>query len=126
MNATTGRLLYWTPRILGILFAAFLSLFALDVFNEGYGPGETVIALVMHLVPTFVVVAALVIAWRWEWVGAVLFFGLAIFYVAMAWGQFPPVTYLTISGPLFLTGLLFLLNWRYRDELRPPPPAPET
>ena len=118
MNATTGRFLYWTPRILGILFAAFLGLFALDVFNEGYGPGETVVALVMHLVPTFVVLAALGVAWRWEWVGAVLFFGLAVFYVAMAWGQFPLVSYLAISGPLFLTGLLFLVNWRYKDELR--------
>jgi hypothetical protein len=57
-------------------------------------------------------------AWRWEWVGALLFFGLAVLYVAMAWGRFPFVTYLAISGPLLLVGVLFLLNWRHRDELR--------
>lgn len=122
MNAKSRWFLYWSPRILAIFFAAFLSLFALDVFSEGYGFGETLIALVMHLVPTLIVVVALVIAWRWEWVGAVLFFGLALSYWVMAWGQFPFVNYLTISGPLLLTGLLFLFNWKYRDEFRAPPP----
>ena len=37
--------LTWTPRILGLLFAAFLSLFALDVFEQGYQGWETVLAL---------------------------------------------------------------------------------
>jgi hypothetical protein len=120
VNARTKRFLFWAPRILGILFAIFLSLFALDVFSEGYTFRETLVALFMHLVPTFIVIAALAIAWRREWIGAVLFFGLAVFYVVMAWGRFPFVTYLTISGPLFLTGVLFLLNWRFRDELRAP------
>ena len=31
MNKTVGRLLFWTPRILCILFTLFLSLFALGV-----------------------------------------------------------------------------------------------
>lgn len=114
----TKRLLHWTPRILGLLFAIFLSLFALDVFDEGYGSWETVVALFMHLVPTFIVLIVLAIAWRWEWVGAVLFCGLAVFYVLWTWGRFPFGTYLAISGPLLLVGILFLLNWRRRDELR--------
>ena len=118
MNARTKRLLFWTPRALGILFAIFLSLFALDVFSEGYGFRETIVALFMHLVPTFVVLIALAVAWRWEWVGAALFCGLAVFYVVMAWGRFPFGTYLVISGPLLLVGVLFLLNWLRRDELR--------
>lgn len=118
MNTRTKRLLYWTPRVLCLVFAIFLSLFALDVFGEGYGFWETVVALFMHLVPTFIVLIVLAIAWRWEWVGAVLFCGLAVFYVVWTWGRFPFGTYLAISGPLLLVGVLFLLNWRRRDELR--------
>jgi hypothetical protein len=118
VNARTKRLLYLTPRILGILFAIFLSLFALDVFGEGYGFWETIVALLMHLVPTLIVIIVLVIAWRRAWVGAVLFCGLAVSYVGMTWGRFPFVAYLAISGPLILMGVLFLLNWRYRDDLR--------
>jgi len=45
MNTTTKRVLFWAPRVLGILFALFLSLFALDVFSEGYSFGETMLAL---------------------------------------------------------------------------------
>ena len=118
MNTTTKRVLFWSPRILCILFAVFVSLFALDVFSEGYGFWETLLALVMHLVPTYVVCIALVIAWRWEWVGAILFTGLGVFYVVWTWGQFPWVTYLLMSGPLLLVGVLFGVNWVYRTELR--------
>jgi hypothetical protein len=35
MNIPLKQLLFWTPRVLGILFAAFVSMFALDVFGKG-------------------------------------------------------------------------------------------
>lgn len=115
MNTSTKRVVFWAPRVLGILFALFLSMFALDVFSEGYGFWETILALLIHLVPTYIVVIALVIAWRWEWVGAILFIALASFYLIgsrrLDWS-------LVISGPLFLIGVLFLFNWIYRARLR--------
>jgi len=120
MNVTKKRALFWMPRILCILFAVFLSLFALDVFGEGYGFWETILALLIHLVPTYVVVIALAIAWRWEWVGSILFIGLGVFYIVWTWGRFTWVTYLAISGPLFLVGVLFTFNWIYRSQLRTP------
>ncbi len=118
MSTSMRRVLFWTPRVLCILFAIFLSVFALDVFSEGYGLWQTIGALLLHLVPTFIVVIALVIAWRREWIGAVLFCGLAVFYVVWFWGRFPLVAYLFISGPLALVGVLFLFNWIYRSQLR--------
>jgi uncharacterized membrane protein len=118
MNRATKRSLFWAPRILCILTAAFLSIFALDVFGEGRGFWETALALVMHLIPVFLVVLVLVIAWRWEWVGAVLFCALGLLYIVLFWGRFPWFTYAAISGPLFAVGILFLINWRFRSELR--------
>jgi len=114
MSTKLGRFLHWTPRILGIVFALFVSIFALDVFVEGYSFWETIAALVMHLVPTALVVAALLIAWRWEWAGAVLFVFLGAWYLLMTWGRMDWLTYLLIPGPLFLVGALFLGNWFYR------------
>lgn len=121
MNAAGRRALFWAPRTLCILFALFLSLFALDVFGQGYGIWKTILALLIHLVPVYLVVVALAIAWRWEWVGAVLLLGLALAYPVLMWGA-PWDWYLLISGPLFVVGVLFLLNWRYRDALRAPAP----
>ena len=120
MNKNTKRVLFWTPRILGILFAILLSLFAFDVFEGNYGFWQTIGALLLHLVPAFILVIVLIIAWRWELVGAVVFIAFAVFYVGMSMigGHFPLIAILFISGPLLLIGILFLLNHIYRAELR--------
>jgi hypothetical protein len=119
MNTATKRALFWTPRVLCMLMAAFLAMFAADVFNEGYGFWGTAFALLMHLLPsTILVLVVLVISWRWEWIGAVLFSAMAVFFIVYFWGNGPWYAFAGISGPLFLIGILFLLNWRYRAELR--------
>lgn len=118
MNTTMKRILFWVPRALCILFALFLSLFALDVFGAGYSPGETLLALLIHLIPVYIVVIILVIAWRWEWVGAILFIIAAVFYLVQTAGKEHWLSYVTISGSLGLIGILFLLNWMYKAQLR--------
>jgi hypothetical protein len=118
MNQSVKRVVFWTPRILCLLFAIFISLFALDVFGEGYGFWGTIVAFIMHLIPTAIVLVVLAVAWRWEWIGAVLFAALGIWYIVMAWGKFDWITYLLIAGPCFLIGALFLVNWLTRAELR--------
>jgi len=112
MHSRTKRVLFWAPRVLCVLLAVFLSIFALDVFSEGYGFGETILALLIHLVPTLIVVIALLIAWRWEWIGAILFIALALFYLISSGGES-----WIITGPLLLIGILFLFNWIYRTRL---------
>ena len=118
MKRPVKRLLFWTPRVLCILFAVFVSLFALDVFGEGYGFWGTMLALLMHLIPTGVILIVLAISWRWEWVGGILFTALGVLYLVMFWGRFHWSAYLLISGPLLLVGILFLINWLYRARLR--------
>jgi hypothetical protein len=118
MKTPLKRLLFWSPRILCLLFAAFLSVFALDVFEEHRGFWDTAIALAMHLIPTGILLLLLVFSWRWEWIGGVLFPALGLFYLVHFWGRFHWSAYALISGPLFLLGALFLLNWSRRTELR--------
>jgi hypothetical protein len=111
MTAAARRALFWAPRGLGILFAIFISLFALDAFGGERSAIEILTALAIHLVPTALVVVALVIAWRWEGIGALLFLGLALLYLATMWGRLPMASsYVLIAGPLTLIGVLFLLG----------------
>lgn len=120
MEQWLRRLLYWTPRSIALLFTAFVSLFALDVFGVGYDIGELVVALFMHLIPSIVLLAAILLAWQWEWIGAVVLAGWAIWYTIMAWGSFPFSVYLLMSILPFTIGLLFGINWLFRQELRQP------
>jgi hypothetical protein len=117
MSKSIRQLLFWTPRIAGILFILFISLFALDVFGAGYGFWETLLALCMHLLPSLALTAGLVLAWRWEWVGAVLFGGFAGWYLAVMRG-FDWTVYLLLAGIPLVVGALFALGWIYRREIR--------
>ena len=116
MKRPVKRWLFWTPRILGIVFAVFLSLFALDVFGEGYDFWEAVAGFAIHLIPTGIVLVSLAISWRWERVGGILFVALGTAYIVATRGREHWAAYLAIAGPLFLTGALFLMDWRYGER----------
>jgi hypothetical protein len=118
MKRPMKQFLFWSPRVLTIPFALFVSLFALDVFDEGYGFWGTVVALFMHLIPTWIVLVILCLSWRWEWIGAVLIVALGLLYAYWAVGRGHPEWTVPMSGPLFLVGGLFLLNWLYREQVR--------
>lgn len=119
MKPNTRRFLFWAPRALCLLFAAFITLFAFDVFEGGFQGWKTVAALGMHLIPTFLLLAVLALAWRWEWVGGLVFSGLGLFYIVWSWGKFGWVAPVVIGGvPLLLAGL-FWAGWLLRGELRP-------
>ncbi|MCL4531479.1 MAG: hypothetical protein M1282_19005 [Chloroflexi bacterium] len=117
MNKPIKQTLFWTPRLMGILFILFLSLFALDIFGQGYSFWETVVGLFMHLIPSILLAIAIALAWKWEWIGAALFGGWAISYFARAHGM-PWSVYVLMAGIPFVVGILFLVNWIYRKEIR--------
>jgi hypothetical protein len=116
MKRPVKRWLFWTPRVLCIGFAVFISLFALDVFQEGAGFWRTMAALGMHLIPAGIVLVLLALAWRWEWVGGIVLIGMGGWYISDNLNR--PGWCLLIAGPAILIGILFLLNWHYRDQLR--------
>lgn len=116
MNKTLKQILYWTPRIAGILFILFISLFALDIFDMNLNFWEIIVALFMHLIPSILLAIVLALAWRWEWVGALIFAGWSIFYVSTAHG-FHWSVYAIIAGIPLVIGIFFLLNWIYHKEL---------
>jgi hypothetical protein len=104
MTTSLARTLYWTPRILGLLFAAFLGLF---VFED-----------VSHLLTAAVMLLAVVAAWKYELAGASLFAAAGIWYSIVARAH--PTWILVVAGPLFLLAGLFAADYWLR---RPTPPA---
>jgi hypothetical protein len=127
MSYFSRRALFWTPRVLSIVFIVFLSLFALDVFEGHLGFWRTALALIMHLIPVFVLTAALILSWRWEWIGAVLYTAAGMLYVVWVLSTSRPVPpamkmiwILLIAGPAFIIAGLFLANWLKHGQLHDP------
>ena len=109
------KIFYWLPRILSIAFVLFLSLFALDVFNE-YSGWSIALPLLIHLIPSFVLAGALAIAWKHEWVGAFIFLGFAVFYIWMVGFDRHWSWYAGIAFPSATVGVLYLVSWSQRKR----------
>lgn len=72
------------------------------------------LALVMHLVPSLLVLLVLAAAWRREWIGALCFIGFALSYVISTWGRLPLSVYFAIAGPLTVGASPYLVGWFHR------------
>ena len=124
---TSTKVLYWTPRILCILAILFVSLFALDSFSSERTFWQNAAAFLMHLIPSFILLAVLIIAWKWEKVGGIILtiIGLAfsIFLFIFNYNKNHSVTTslliaLMIATPFVLAGILFILShYRKKKEL---------
>ena len=78
------NVLYWTPRLLMIVFILFISLFALDAFEGDRSILSKIGAFLIHLIPSFILIVLLILSWRREWIGGLAFFILGVFYIIMA------------------------------------------
>jgi hypothetical protein len=102
--------------MLAILVCLFLSLFAFDAFGNGKTLREALPDFAIHVAPMLMLLAVAVVSWRWEWVGGLVFTGLAAWYAYFARDHVSWV--FCISAPLMLVGVLFLWSWLRHTEIR--------
>jgi hypothetical protein len=103
------KFLYWTPRILSGLLIGFISVFALDMFNEGYTGWDLAYGLTLHLLPTLALIICLIIAWKWEQVGGWLFVAAGLAFAFTTGAEL--IAILLFMIPLILIGVLFLVHY---------------
>ena len=110
---------HWIPRVLCILAILFLSMFALDSFAPGLSVWEQIRDFLIHLIPSYVLIAILVVAWKWEKIGGIILmvvglgFSPSIFLLnyhrsGSIWIALGIV--LVINLPFILIGALFVLS----------------
>ena len=112
MNTQSAiRIIQWSARIVAIAFIIFISMFALDVF----GQKDWLLALLIHLVPSYILVFLTVVAWKNDLLGGVLFIIGGIIFIGIS--RFEGYV---IYIPAIVLGVLFLLaGWLKRmDEQR--------
>lgn len=90
--------LLWIPRILTIIAALLGALVA----------GTSWWIMIM------IGIILLALTWKWPWIGALLFIVAAIAYIIDYHENPDPFIY----GILFLTGVIFLVVWLLRKQIR--------
>ena len=118
MNKNLRQIVFWSPRVLGILIAGVLTLLSTDVFIEGYPFWQAIGGFLIHMLPTFAITLVLVFAWRREWIGALGFIAFAVWYIAITWSNdMHWSAYAVLTGLPGLIGILFLVGWVKRERI---------
>jgi hypothetical protein len=123
------KVIRWTPRILCILAILFVSMFALDSFDPKYTLAQQLQAFFIHLIPTYILIFFLFIAWKWELIGGVILIILSLGFTPLIYFHNYQMNHsvwmsllviLMINFPFMLTGVLFItssfLRKRHREE----------
>lgn len=97
-------------RILAVAFAIFISLFALDVFESGIAFGRILLALLIHLIPTYFILILTWIAWKHPAIGGGLFILAGMAYPLFT-GTHELSVILLMTGIPVIIGSLFLAGY---------------
>jgi hypothetical protein len=129
MKKRVGKFLYWTPRLLSLLYVLFLMLFSLDVIQPGLSFWQIILGLFIHNIPALLLLVIVIISWKKnELVGGIVFTLAGLAYmlrviitaattkidtsqstlanigIAISWS-------LTIAVPAILIGTMFIITW---------------
>ena len=119
------KIIHWLPRILCILAILFISLFALDAFNPEKTSWQQIGDFLMHLIPSFVLIIFLIIAWKREFIGGILFIliGLGLSPIIFmhnykmnqsVWMSLMVILIITI--PFIIIGILFIVSHNMKKK----------
>lgn len=119
-------LFQWMAKIIAILGILVVSLFALDSFDSNLTFNQQLLAFLIHLIPSFVLIIILIIAWKWPRWGGIIYIALGsilsvpIFILNYNMNQsvlFSIEVLLIITFPFIISGVCFLMADHYKRKL---------
>jgi len=119
------KVIHWLPRIICILAILFVSMFALDAFNPEKTIWQQIGDFLMHLIPSFVLIIFLIIAWKREFIGGIIFtligLGFSPFIFMHNYNMNHSVwmslmIILLITMPFVIVGILFIVSHKMKKK----------
>ena len=114
------KFFYWLPRILCILSILFVSSFAFDAFTSEENFMVQIGEFILHIIPPLVLVFLLIVTWKKELLGGVIFMILGLGFSPYVFKMNYNINHsfweslgiiMTITIPFFVVGVLFLLSY---------------
>lgn len=122
----SSKVFYWLPRILCILAILFVSMFALDSFSPELTIWQQIGGFLIHLIPSYILLALLLVAWKWEYIGGIIYtivglaFCVAVFLLNynrthqnLSQSLFDA---LMVAFPFVIVGILFIVSHNKRKK----------
>jgi len=113
------KIIHWTPRILCIIAILFISLFASDAFGHGGGFWKELGDFIIHLIPSFILLVFLLIAWKWELIGGIVFSVIGLVMTPIVYSHnfamnqnvgMSLIIIASITFPFIVIGVLFIIS----------------
>jgi hypothetical protein len=123
---TSIKVIHWLPRILCILAILFISMFSLDVFAPGLTIWQQLGGFLIHNIPSFILLAFLIIAWKRELTGGIIFIVLGFIFSFLVYlinhyrNHFSVgrslIIVAMIALPLVVVGILFIISHNMKKK----------
>ena len=117
---TSVRVFQWLPGIICILAILFVSLFATDAFAPGLTIWQQLGGFLIQLVPSFILIAFLIVAWKWELIGGIIFVVIGLVTSPLVFMLNHNRNHLSIAAslknvlmntfPFIIVGVLFIIS----------------
>ncbi|HNX44613.1 MAG TPA: hypothetical protein PKI35_09275 [Bacteroidales bacterium] len=105
-----SKIVNWSARILSLLSILFILIMSFDCIGGDYSLKEQLICFVMHNIPTFTLIILIIIAWKWELAGGILFI-VAAFAGSILFKVFTGnAAALILIAPILIAGVLFVIK----------------
>ena len=97
---------------LGVLYAVALLIFAADVFNHEQNIAQTFYDILLHLLPTAVILLIVFVAYNRPLIGAIIYLVLGLMYIITGWASMHWSAHVLIAGPLLLLSAIYITAWK--------------
>lgn len=114
------KIFHWLPRIICILAILFVSMFSLDAFEAGKSIWQQLGAFFIHMIPSFILLGFLLLAWKRELIGGIIFTLIGIIMSPFIFQHNYIVNHfsveqcigiiLMITFPFIVVGVLFIIS----------------
>lgn len=118
---TSLKIFQWLPRIICILAILFVSIFAADAFEPGKTISQQLTGFFIHLIPSFVLLAFLLVAWKRELIGGIIFTAIGVVMTPVIFWHNYTVNHFSVAQcigiimmitfPFIVTGVLFMVSY---------------
>lgn len=115
----TIKIMHWIPRVLCILAILFVSMFALDAFNSNQTIWQQIGGFIMHLIPSFILLAIFIAACKYELIGGIIFTVIGVVLTPFIFNMnynmnhsigMSLIVIASITLPFIFIGILFIIS----------------